>query len=246
MRHCSRLTATLTGALILSAQAGCALTPEAGGVDGPSFVPVYDASLTAAPAPIYPFAAGSAAWPANYVESHGSGPGAAVDEEIPRYSNTFVAETREGKPAGLFVSADYYDWGGYPIYYPYPYTLVSRPFGYKPTGSYGYWPRDYNNYDGYRSGATAAAPPTYSDSGPVSSKGVDVTGGVASGSGGASGAYGAGQVRGSQGGDTGYSRGYRGSGKSSGRGYRGGRRGISGSNGVSRGRAGATWRSQPP
>ena len=238
MRHSFRLTATLTGALFLSGQAGCALTPEAGDGDAPSFVPVYSASLTTVPGLIYSVAAGPATWPANYVESHESGPGEAFGGGIPRYSNVFVAETKYGKPAGLFVSGHYHDWGGYPVYYPYPYTLISGPIAYRPFGYYGNWRRDNDAYRGYLSGGTAAGAPAHSGPGPVSSRGVDVTGGAASGRGSA-------QSRGSQRGGTAYGRAYRGSGKSSGSGYRGGPRGMNGSYGVSRGRAGAPWRSQP-
>ena len=238
MRHSLRLTATWAGALVLTAQAGCALTPEAGGVNGPWSVRAYNASLT--PAPVHPLAAGSVAWPTDYVALHETGPGAAVDGGIPRYSNVFVSETKEGQPAGLFVSADYHEWGGFPIYYPYPTTLVSGPLSYRPFGTYGNWRRDDDGFARYHRAGTAAGAPAHSGSAPVSSKGVDVTGGAASGTGGRSGAGGTARA-----GGTAYSRGYTGSGKSSGPGYRGGPRGVSDAYGARRGRGGATWRSQP-
>lgn len=221
------------------------MPPEAGGEGAPLFVPAHSASLTAVPAPTHVFAGSSAAWPANYVEPHKTRPGIAFDAGIPRYSNTFVSETEAGKPAGLFVSADYHDWGGYPVYYPYPYTLISEPIAYRPFGIYRNWRRNHDAVAGYRNGSIVAGAPAHSGSGPVSSKGVDVTGGAASGIGAQSGARGTAQTRGSRGGAAAYGSGYRGSGKSSGSGYRGSRRGMSDSYGGSRGRAGAPWRSRP-
>lgn len=178
MRYFFRLTITLTGALVLSGQVGCALTPEAASVDAQSVTPVSGAALVTHPAGIYADPAISSAYPTNYVEFHGAEPGALADNFVPGYSNTFISETKGGYPAGLFVSADYYDWGGYPVYYPYPYTLVSRPFGYQRTGTaYGNWPRTYGSNGGYGSGATASDATSHGGRSIVTSKGIDSTGG---------------------------------------------------------------------
>lgn len=178
MHYFFRLTIALTGALVLSGQVGCALTPEAASVDAQSVTQVSGAALVTHPAGIYADPAISSAYPTNYVEFHEAEPGALTDNFVPGYSNTFISETKDGYPAGLFVSADYYDWGGYPVYYPYPYTLVSRPFGYQRTGSaYGNWPRNYGSYGGYGSGATASDGTSHGGRSIVTSKGIDSAGG---------------------------------------------------------------------
>ena len=254
MHYFFRLTAAMTGALLVFGQAGCALTSEADSVKARSVTPGKPspgAVLVSDPAVLY-------ADPANYVELNPTQSGAPADDFVHGYSNTFIAEMPGGYPAGLFVSAAYFEWGGYPVYYPYPTTYPSRGYQDQWAGGYGNWSSYndyYRGYGGYRGsgrsgGGTAAASPAHSGPGPVSSKGYDVTGGIASGRGGTSGANSAAQTRGSQGGEGSYNSGYGGNSKSSGRSYRGGQRGMSqrgvgNSRGGARGRTGSPWRSQP-
>ncbi len=173
MHYFFRPTTTLTGALVLSGQVGCALTPETASVDAQSVTPASGAALVTDPAGIYSDPASASAYPTNYVEVHEAETSVLGDGFVPGYSNTFVSETKDGYPAGLFVSADYYDWGGYPVYYPYPYTLVSRPYGYQWAGACGNWPRAYSSYAGYGRGVTAIDGSSHGGRGIVTSRGID-------------------------------------------------------------------------
>ncbi len=175
MHYAFRLITTLTGALVLSGQVGCALTPEAASVEAQSVTAVSGAALVTNPANIYADPASLSAYPANFVALHEADPAATAGNFVPGYSNTFISETKGGYPAGLFVSADYYDWGGYPIYYPYPYTIVSRPFDYQWTGAYGNWPRSDGSYAGYGRGAIAIDMTSHGGRSIVTSKGIDST-----------------------------------------------------------------------
>ena len=157
MHRFFRLIAISAGTLVLAGQLGCALTP---GADGAT-----DSSREAA---------------LKY-----TGPGLAGDGIFHQYSNTFVSETKDGQPAGLFVYADYHDWGGYPVYYPYPYTLPVFPYGYRWSGSYGYWPSTYGPYGGSyaNAGGSVSAPVA------ISGGGTRAKSGAVSRAGDGSGAY---------------------------------------------------------
>jgi|GEM_PF-3716601 len=173
MRCFFRPTAILTGALVLSGQLGCALTPETASVDAQTATPASGAALVSDPAEIYSDPASGSAYPTNFVQVHDTRASVSADGFVHGYSNTFVSETKDGYPAGLFVSADYHDWGGYPVYYPYPYTLVSRPYGYQWDGACGNWPRAYSSYAGYGRGVTAIDGASHGGRGIVTSRGID-------------------------------------------------------------------------
>ena len=69
---------------------------------------------------------GGPAEPRNFMELDAGGSATWSEDDLPRYSNTYVYETLETPPIGPFVTAAYYDSSGYPVYYPYPYTIGSR------------------------------------------------------------------------------------------------------------------------
>lgn len=173
MRCFFRPTAILTGALVVSGQLGCALTPEAASVDAQTATPASGTALATDPAGIYFDPASGSAYPTNFVAVHDTETSVSADGFVHGYSNMFVAETKDGSPAGLFVSADYYDWGGYPVYYPYPYTLVARAYGYPWPSSYRNWPSGYSSYADYGRGATAIGGSSHSGRGIVTSRGSD-------------------------------------------------------------------------
>ncbi len=139
MQRFFRLIVISAGALVLAGQAGCALTPGSAGTGNQPATAATGTDLATA----------------------------SADGFFHQYSNTFVAETKDGQPAGLFVYADYPDRGGFPVYYPYPYTLPVLPYAYLWSGSYDYWPRTYGAYGGsYTSaGGSITAPVAMSDRG---------------------------------------------------------------------------------
>lgn len=120
----SRAIATVLAALVLSALHGC--TPTRGTTTGPAEPPQ---SLTHVASPEVAGIWGNDGPPANppnFVEVHAAAAPTETEGEIPRYSNTYVYETLDGPDAGPFVTAAYFEGGGYPVYYPYPYTVGSR------------------------------------------------------------------------------------------------------------------------
>jgi hypothetical protein len=196
MHRFFRLIPMSAGALVLAGQLGCALTPGSASVESQAASPATGTALVTAPAGIYTDTADGAADSSNDAQLKYTSLGLADDGFFHEFSNTFVSETRDGQPAGLFVYADDHDWGGYPVYYPYPYTLPVVPYGYVWSGSYGYWPCLYVPYGSSysSSGGSVTAPVAISDGG-VSSKrpgrgaGARANSGAVSRAGDGSGAY---------------------------------------------------------
>ena len=124
MIRLSRLIATGSVALLLLTQQGCTTTGEAKGSKSDPSPPVTALMGVGAETPGETWA--GPANPRNFVELDAGGSATWSEGEVPRYSNTYIYETLDAPPIGPFVSAAYYDGGGFPIYYPYPYTIGSR------------------------------------------------------------------------------------------------------------------------
>ena len=239
-----RSTTMRLGALLLAGQAGCALAPGSGS-EHQATASMATAVPATAPTGFDADPAGSAA-PSNLVALHHAGSGAPTDSFSPGYSNTYIGETLGQYGLPVFAVADYYDWGGYPVYYPYPYVIGPGSSVDPWSNSYSSWSRYSGPYAAYNRGLVATAG---GERGIVSSKGRRVATGTrakaddarsaqagfahrpepssgrqyrsgnpssSKGSGRSSGSYAAGQNGGSQASRGARSGGYRGSG----RGYR--------------------------
>ena len=161
------------GALLITGQAGCALAPK-NGADNVATTAMAATVPASAPAAFDANPAGLVASPQNFVEMRDAESSAFV----PGYSNTYIGETlgRYGLP--VFAVADYYDWGGYPVYYPYPYVIG-------PGSSVDPWSSGYSSgsryngpYTAYNRGLVATAGGLDGERGIVSSKGRRVATGT--------------------------------------------------------------------
>ena len=135
MAGLSRLIAAALVTPALLALIGCAATP--GTPTATTDLPQPPAGASGAAVEVLATIGVASANPPNFVELRAAESRIWTDGGIPRYSNTYIYETLDDPPTGPFVTAAYYDGGGYPIYYPYPYTIGSQPRGYPWYGAYG-------------------------------------------------------------------------------------------------------------
>lgn len=174
-----RLTAICFGALLVSGQAGCALTPETG-VGAQAGAPTATVVLTSVSTGFDADPSGSAANPTNFVEPRDTESSALADGFTPGYSNTFIAEMLDEYGLPVFAEADYHDWGGYPVYYPYPYATGPGSSVDPWSTGFGGGPRTGGFYNGYSRSAGATGQASGSGRGIASSKGRRLAAGARS------------------------------------------------------------------
>ena len=118
--------------------AGRAVSPLAPQIHSRDESERVDASAAAATLPggIFANPASSGADDAASVEAHDTTPLTETLGYTPDGSRTYIWEEPAAVGAGLFSSADYYDWGGFPIYYPYPYAIGPSSYCNPWTGAY--------------------------------------------------------------------------------------------------------------
>jgi len=153
-----RVSALGSALLICLGQTGCAQTPAAPGNSSQvaTLAPEPAAGRASADlAESYAIPTSSPAYHTNYVEVYDATSNTVTHGHTPGYSNTYIYEELAAYGTGLFSSADYYDWGGYPVYYPYPYTIGSSSYYDPRIGTYGGASRSYGPYGGQGLGHTA-------------------------------------------------------------------------------------------
>ena len=173
MQRRTRLAALSIALPVIFGQVGCALSPEA----QDALVHATHGKQARGPGIIYVGPPAPTAEPSSTSAGPSTVPPPPSATMAPAHSEPYVFETFENG-LELMSTAHFHEWGGFPVYYPYPYKVPARSYDDPWTRAYVGWPRTFRVSGGTGGGASGR-----SGSGGAASKTRPTTSAAASGAG---------------------------------------------------------------